>query len=94
MKKIIILSLPFALSNLGLADYEHSPYKEGQEKFITHQQAAQRAKNAVGGGKIEEVEFKNKQGTPVYEVEIEKKDKDFEVIIDARNGKILRIKRD
>ena len=82
MKKIIyLLALVFSLNSFA-------------DNYISPDTAAQKAKNAVGGGKIEEVEFKNKQGTPVYEVEIEKKDKDFEVIIDARNGKILRIKRD
>ena len=82
MKKFIYL-LALMLSFNSVAD-----------SYISSDKAAQRAKNAVGGGKIEEIEFKYDDGIAIFEVDIEKKDKDFEVIIDARTGEVLRIKRD
>ena len=82
MKKIIyLLALAFILNSFA-------------ENYITQDAAAQKARNAVGGGKIEKVEFKKERGIPVFEVEIEKNDKDFEVIIDAKTAKVLKIKRD
>ena len=82
MKKIIyLLALVFSFNSFA-------------DNYISPDTAAQKAKNAVGGGKIEEVEFKQERGIAVFEVEIEKKDRDFEVTIDAKTGKVLKIKRE
>ena len=75
-------------------------FEQHQQHYISREKAASIALKAFEGkyrikGVVEDVEFKHKYSGDYYEVEIEdRRDKDYEVRVDAKTGKVLSIKRD
>lgn len=71
-------------------DVDITTNNTGQPVPIGVEEAKQIARSEVTG-KIEEIELDEEDGLLVYEVEIETKDHEVELVIDAYTGKILSI---
>jgi uncharacterized membrane protein YkoI len=67
-----------------------------KEAEITKKQAKAAAAKAIKGGKAEDAKLKVVRGYLVYVVEVEsgKEEKEFKVIVDAGNGKVLATKEE
>ena len=63
-------------------------------EIITVEEAKNFALNYVGKGEVEEVELERKNGSYVYEVEVEWMDDDAEIYIDAYTGEVIFVEDD
>ncbi|MBQ9619941.1 MAG: PepSY domain-containing protein [Neisseriaceae bacterium] len=78
----------------------HQYFEQNNQNYISHQKAAEIALQAFEKkyrkkGFVEDVDFEHKLHGNYYEVEIEDgRDRDYEVRVDAKTGKVLYIKRD
>lgn len=78
----------------------HQYFEQNNQHYISHQKAAEIALQAFEKkyrkkGFVEDVDFEHKLHGNYYEVEIEDgRDRDYEVRVDAKTGKVLYIKRD
>lgn len=61
--------------------------------LITEAQAVEAARQ-VASGKVDDVELEREQGHYYYEVEFEDGDIEYEVIVDALDGKIVYVEKD
>ncbi|MDO5058709.1 MAG: PepSY domain-containing protein [Neisseria sp.] len=73
----------------AFADSDMRYYKQHRSELITHEQAAKAALASVGGGHIEEVDFEYERGKALIEVEILKDGDEWDVVVDAKTGKVL-----
>ncbi|MDO4998210.1 MAG: PepSY domain-containing protein [Neisseria sp.] len=78
----------------AFADGDYRYYEQNRAKFITHEMAAQKAVAAVGNGQAGDVEFDRDFRGDVFEVEVYGNDGEWDVVIDAKTGKVLSKKRD
>lgn len=78
----------------------HKHFEQNSQYYISHQKAAEIALKAFEKkyhtkGYVEDVDFEHKIIGDYYEVEIEdERDRDYEVRLDAKTGKVISIKRD
>ncbi|MGY3714452.1 PepSY domain-containing protein [Sutcliffiella cohnii] len=63
-------------------------------EIITVEEAKKIALNYVGKGEVEEVELERKNGSYVYEVEVEWMDDNAEIYIDAYTGEVIYVEDD
>lgn len=89
MKKLITLSLATVVVLGGAVAINHS-YAQEKIENIGIQKAKEVALNKVDGV-VEGIELENRNGQPVYEVEIDKGQKDFDLYIDATTGKVNNV---
>ncbi|WP_026561673.1 PepSY domain-containing protein [Bacillus sp. J37] len=89
MKKLMTISLAAVVVLGGAVAINHSYAQENYET-IGIDKAKEAALKKVDGV-IESVELENQNGQPVYEVEIDKDQKDYELYIDATTAKIHRV---
>ncbi|MDO4997524.1 MAG: PepSY domain-containing protein [Neisseria sp.] len=92
MKKLTLTLLAAAAlfsTTSALADDDRAYYEKNRASFISHDAAAKAAVAAVGGGRVKEVDFENKGSRAVFEVEILGNSGEWDVIVDAKTGKIL-----
>ncbi|MEH7123603.1 PepSY domain-containing protein [Bacillus sp. JJ1773] len=101
MKKKFMIGVVSAAVILGGAvaagaaknDNPKAEMQNTNEKIITHEEAIKIALTKAEGY-VESVELENKSGKRYFEVEIENKDKEFEIRIDAITGDVLSVKED
>lgn len=78
---------------------EHRPHRsqqpgrQRQTGYISHARAASIAANRTRA-RVTDVDFTTWRGRRVYEVDLKAQRGDYEVIVDARNGRILSSKFD
>ncbi|MBU7592296.1 PepSY domain-containing protein [Metabacillus halosaccharovorans] len=89
MKKLMTISLAAVVVLGGAVAINHSYAQENNDK-IGIDKAKEAALKKVDGV-IESVELENRNGQPVYEVEIDKDQKDYELYIDATTAEINRV---
>lgn len=91
MNKILLsLTLAAGVSAPALADDDYRYYEQNRSQFISHERAAEIANEAVGGGRVTDVEFDRDYSGDHFEVEVIGKDgREYDVIIDAKSGKVL-----
>lgn len=89
MKKLMTISLA-AVVVLGSAVAINHSYAQENNETIGIDKAKEAALKKVDGV-VESVELENQNGQPVYEVEIDKDQKDYELYIDATTAKINRV---
>lgn len=89
MKKLMTISLAAVVVLGGAVAINHS-YAQENNETIGIDKAKEAALKKVDGV-IESVELENQNGQPVYEVEIDKDQKDYELYIDATTAKIHRV---
>ena len=89
MKKLMTISLAAVVILGGAVAINHS-YAQENNETIGIDKAKEAALKKVDGV-IESVELENQNGQPVYEVEIDKDQKDYELYIDATTAKINRL---
>ncbi|WP_078434141.1 PepSY domain-containing protein [Metabacillus halosaccharovorans] len=89
MKKLMTISLA-AVVVLGGAVAINNSYAQENNETIGIDKAKEAALKKVDGV-VESVELENQNGQPVYEVEIDKDQKDYELYIDATTAKINRV---
>lgn len=103
----ILSYLPIAIEeavNPNLQVFEDSPLSEeiaaiqsgnlivGQ---MTIEEIAKIAVDAVGGGKVEKVEYEYKNGQSIFEVKVRDNNRiKYEVKVDGETGEIIRLKKD
>jgi len=93
MKKIMLipaLAGALALGGVALTD---NPVEAAPKGFITMEKARTIAVKAVGGN-VTDIELKRKNTGGIYEVEVQSKGFEFDLIIDAKSGKILKKEKD
>lgn len=93
MKKVILipaLAGALALGSIALTDNLVEAAPKG---FITMEKARTIAVKAVGGN-VTDIELKRKYTGGIYEVEVQSKGFEFDLIIDATSGKILKKEKD
>ena len=89
------------------ARYDEHPYRQNDRHFeqhhqhyISHEKAANIALKAFENkyrtkGFVEDVDFEHKFSGDYYDVEIEdQRGRDYEARIDAKTGKVVRLRRD
>lgn len=82
------LSTPTLASNDYDDDDRH--YQQNRSLYISHDQAAQAAQNAVGGGYVNDVEFEHKLHRTYFDVEVrDNQGREYDVKIDAKTGKVI-----
>lgn len=89
MKKLMTISLAAVVILGGAVAINHS-YAQENNETIGIDKAKEAALKKVDGV-VESVELENQNGLPVYEVEIDKDQKDYELYIDATTAKINRV---
>ncbi|MGQ4664800.1 PepSY domain-containing protein [Metabacillus halosaccharovorans] len=89
MKKLMTISLAAVVVLGGAVAINHS-YAQENNETIGIDKAKEAALKKVDGV-VESVELENQNGLPVYEVEIDKDQKDYELYIDATTAKINRV---
>lgn len=77
-----------AKNDLPMAELQNS-----SQKLITYGEAIKIALTKADG-QVDSVELEKEAGKSYFEVEIESKDKEVEVIIDAQTGEVLSVKED
>ncbi len=95
-KSVLLAALAVAVTP-ALADDDDRIYAQNHAQYITHQAAGEKALQQVGGGYVKDVEFEYHDFSKkeYFDVEvIDKKGQEFDVRLDARTGKVIRIKRD
>ena len=98
MKKIVIGTLAAAIvlgGSLGMnqvfADDDDKKTTVVKKKTIGTKKAKAVALKKVKGGKVDDIDL-DKDGKKVYyEVEIERKNKEYEVYVDAYTAKVLKV---
>lgn len=95
---------PHAPAHVMHDDYQfrqnHKHFEQNSQYYISHQKAAEIALKAFENkyhtrAYVEDVEFEHKIIGDYYEVEIEdERDRDYEVRLDAKTGKVISIRRD
>lgn len=89
MKKLMTISLAAVVVLGGAVAINHS-YAQENNETIGIDKAKEAALKKVDGV-VESVELENQNGQSVYEVEIDKDQKDYELYIDATTAKINRV---
>lgn len=89
MKKLMTISLSAVVVLGGAVAINHS-YAQENNETIGVDKAKEAALKKVDGV-VESVELENQNGQSVYEVEIDKDQKDYELYIDATTAKINRV---
>lgn len=93
MKKMILipaLAGALAISGVGLTGNIAEASTKG---LITIEKARTIAVKSVGGN-VTEIELKRKKSGGTYEVEVQSKGYEYDLIIDAKSGKILKKEKD
>ena len=94
-KTLLALALATGISAPALADDDYRYYEQNRSQFISHERAAEIASEAVGGGRVTDVEFDRDFSGDHFEVEVISKDgHEYDVILDAKSGKVLAKKID
>ncbi|MDO4697024.1 MAG: PepSY domain-containing protein [Neisseria sp.] len=97
MKKIVSAVLAasvFLVSAPAFADSDQRYYEQHRSHLITYEQAVQNAVAAVGGGHANDVDFEYKRGRAFFEVEVHHEGEEWDVVVDAKSGKVLSKRRD
>ena len=91
-----IIAATFAFASApALADDDDAYYARHRKQFITHERAAQIARQAVKGGRVTSVEFDHEARDDHFDVDVRTADgREYDVKIDARSGKVRYVKRD
>lgn len=89
MKKLITISLATVVVFGGAVAINHS-YAQEKTENIGIEKAKEAALKKVDGV-IEDIELDNHNGQPVYEVEIDKDQKDYDLYIDGTTAKINKV---
>lgn len=70
-------------------------YQKNQSQYISHEQAAQAAVAQVTGGQAGDVDFEyNPWRGAHFDVEVYGQNGEYDVIVDAKTGKVLSVRRD
>lgn len=87
---LIALALAAGFSAPAFAGDDYRYYEKNRSQFISHERAAEIAQEAVGGGRAIDVEFDRDFSGDHFEVEVIAADgRDYDVVIDAKSGKVL-----
>ena len=81
-----------AVATPAIADNDDYHYRQNSSQYITYEQAAKTAVNAVGNGYAKEVDFEYKPhlGKAYFEVEVRTNTgPEYKVIVDAKTGNVL-----
>ena len=87
-------ALMAAVSAPAIADNDEYYYQQNSSKFISYEQAAQAAKASVKGGRVQDVEFEHGYRGAYFEVEVLGAAGEYDVVVDAKSGKVLSVRRD
>ncbi|HZH59314.1 MAG TPA: PepSY domain-containing protein [Metabacillus sp.] len=90
MKKLITVSLATVVVLGGAVAVNHS-YAQEKTENIGIEKAKEAALKKVDGV-VEDIELENHNGQPVYEVEIDKGQKDYDLYIDGTTAKVNKVK--
>ncbi|MEH7523961.1 PepSY domain-containing protein [Bacillus sp. JJ1503] len=74
-------------------EFPNAELQNTNQKMITHEEAIKIALTKAEGH-VESIELEKESGKRYFEVEIENKDKEFEIRIDAITGDVLSVKED
>ena len=91
-----IIAATFAFASApALADDDDAYYARHRKQFISHERAAQIARQVVKGGRVTSVEFDHEARDDHFDVDVRAADgREYDVKIDARSGKVRYVKRD
>jgi peptidase propeptide and YPEB domain protein len=91
-----IIAATFAFASApALAGDDDAYYARHRKQFITHERAAQIARQAVKGRCVTSVEFDHEARDDHFDVDVRTADgREYDVKIDARSGKVRYVKRD
>ncbi|MBT2681269.1 PepSY domain-containing protein [Bacillus sp. ISL-35] len=76
---------PAAAASVDVAETIQNQISEAQAKEIALKQVQ---------GTVTKVELETENGVPVYEVDVKAPDQLYEVTIDAKSGKVLKVKKE
>lgn len=97
MKKTFSWALAAALMGVSLpalADNDEMHYHQNRSQYISYEQAAKIAADKVGG-QVSDVDFEYSPIRGAYfEVEVYGRDGEYDVIIDAKTGRVISSYRD
>lgn len=89
-KTLFALALAVGFTAPALADDDYRYYEQNRSQFISHDRAAEIASEAVGGGRVTDVEFDRDYHGDHFEVEVIGNDgREHDVTVDAKSGKVL-----
>lgn len=83
-----------AFSAPAMADNDEYYYQQNSSQFISYEQAAQAAQARVKGGRVQDVEFEHGYRGAYFEVEVLGAGGEYDVVVDAKSGKVLSVRRD
>ena len=84
-----------ALSAPAFADNDQWHYEKNRSQYISFDKAAEIAAQAVKKGRVKDVEFDKDWKGDHFDVEVfDENGQEYEVIIDAKTGKVLSNRRD
>mgnify|MGYP000895835683 CR=1 FL=1 len=84
-----------ALSAPAFADNDQWHYEKNRSQYISFDKAAEIAAQAVKNGRVKDVEFDKDWKGDHFDVEVfDENGQEYEVIIDAKTGKVLSNRRD
>jgi len=86
-----IIAATFAFASApALADDDDAYYARHRKQFITHERAAQIARQAVKGGRVTSVEFDHEARDDHFDVDVRMANgQKYEVKVDAKTGAVL-----
>lgn len=95
-KTALIAAAALSFSAPVFADDDEWHYQQNQSQYITYEKAAKIATDAVGrGARTKEVDFEhNRVGGAYFEVEVFGHDGEYDVVVDAKTGRVLSKRRD
>ena len=70
---------------------KRSKYAHG--RYISYAQARRAALSRIGG-RVKDIDFDRDDGYPHYDVEIIKRGREYKVVVDARTGRVVSVRRD
>ena len=87
---VLAASAMMAISAPAVAGDDQWYYEQNRSQFITYDQAAKSAEQAVAGGRVVDVEFDHDRRGDHFEVEVrDAQGREYDVIVDAKTGKVL-----
>lgn len=89
------ISSLLALSPSAFADNDQWHYERNRNQYISYDKAAEIASKAVENGRVIDVEFDKDWNGDHFDVEVmDANGHEYDVVIDAKSGKVLSSKRD
>ena len=92
----LIITLLMTVAAPAMANNDDLHYQQNSSQYINHNQAGKKAVSAVGGGMVKEVDFEYQAhlNRAYFEIEVIHNGKEYDVIVDAKTGKVISKKHD